>query len=219
MAIPPMITQKHSGNYHGSRISTCIAVKNREGEQQHRADNSRSVHASYSHQSRACATDTAMTISPADPRATKTNGCTAAKKGRSVHFAPPGHRCRIPPAHGVLKCSFSRPQYNASQPTPTFTLNVKFEDRQVTIVHEPIRFRANRLIDLEDNIRRNFPEDTRLRLSTAFEKGYSLILFRRGLVKRVPVQIRGAHSVHPDASFTGFLNSVLEGGTVGVEWH
>jgi hypothetical protein len=219
MAIPPMISQKHSGNYHGSQISPCVAVKNMEGEQQHRADNSRSVHAFYSHQSRACATDLAMTINPADPRPKKTNVCTAAKKGRSVHFGLPGHGCRIRPAHGVLKCSLSGPQYNTSQPTPTFTLNVKFEDRQVTIVHEPIRFHANLLIDFEDNIRRNFPEGTRLRLSAALEKGYSLILFRRGLVKRVPVQIRGGYSVHPDASFTGFLNSVFEGGTVAVEWH
>jgi hypothetical protein len=139
-------------------------------------------------------------------------------KERTVHWAPPRGGCVRTPGGGALKRSVWRPQYNRILKTPTFTLHVMFDHQNHSIAHGPMRFRANRLIEFENNIILNFPESKRLPLRQALENGYSLVLFRRGHVKRVPVPIRGGGAVHPDARFTGFLNTVHEGATIAVQW-
>jgi hypothetical protein len=137
---------------------------------------------------------------------------------RSVHFAL-SSQCvpRLPP-RGILKSSRSEPLYHHNLVTPLFLLYVKFDNVHITIVYNRMRFRANLLLDFEDTIRKQFWDDSRTSLETALAQGYRLIIFTRGFKKRVAVYIRGPRSVHADAAFTGFLNTVRSNASVLLEW-
>jgi hypothetical protein len=127
--------------------------------------------------------------------------------------------CGIPrPCYGTLKVSRYSPRYNNTLLTPRFTLNVTFEDMSMAVSYSPVRFRANLLIEFEGTLCQKFPEKVRSRFGSAMDKGYSLVMFKTGTKKRIPIYIRGPRSIRSDAAFTGFLNTVADGSNVLLEW-
>jgi hypothetical protein len=102
--------------------------------------------------------------------------------------------------------------------TPQLTLRVTFEQVSIAITYRPVRFRANSLLNFEAEMRSHFPEKCRTRFSNKIDAGYCLVIFGTGLKKRVPINIRGPHSVNSNAAFTGVLNTVDDGATVRLEW-
>jgi hypothetical protein len=122
------------------------------------------------------------------------------------------------PVRGVLKPSRRDPLYHQILLTPPFTLHVKFQSVQISIAYTPVKFLAKRLLDFEQTLRTKFPEECQTHLEKALDKGYCLIVFTRGFKKRVPVYVRGPRSVHPEAAFTGFLNTVRDHASVLLEW-
>jgi hypothetical protein len=122
------------------------------------------------------------------------------------------------PLRSILKKRCWDPLYKQMLLTPPFTLHVTFDNVKLAIGYIPTRLRANCLLDFEVKLSRTFPETCRMRMGEALQKGYCLVLFSRGFRKRVPVRIRGPLSVHADAAFTGFLNTVRANGTVLLEW-
>jgi hypothetical protein len=137
---------------------------------------------------------------------------------RAVHWAN-SEQCKpgIQP-RSISKLARYNPLYNEIRLTPAFTLYVKFDNVQRSIHYPPARFLANRLLDFELHLATQFPVDCRDRLRQALQEGYCLIMFSTGFKKRVPVYVRGPRSVHPEAAFTGLLNTVSQHATVLLEW-
>jgi hypothetical protein len=181
----------------------------------------RNAYAPSRHDPGRFATTSCKTIGLTEATATPSRRCEPSDlvtRKRNVHWSLSGAGCPIIPAPTALKRSVWCPTYNSIHLTPTFTVNVRFDNQELAIVYGAMVFRANCLIDFEDKMRRMFPQGNRLPLSKALQKGYALVFFRRGVVKRVPVHIRGVGVVHPQAAFTGFLNSIPDGKTVALQW-
>jgi hypothetical protein len=134
------------------------------------------------------------------------------------------HRERSPesgmprPFSGILKVARYSPRYNNTLLTPQFTLNVTFEDVSFAVSYSPVRFRANLLIEFEGTLCQKFPQKVRSRFGSAMDKGYSLVMFKTGTKKGIPIDIRGPRSTRSDAAFTGFLNTVADGSNVLFAW-
>jgi hypothetical protein len=111
------------------------------------------------------------------------------------------------------------PQYNRNIQTTPFNVQVKFGDDVRIIPFGPVTMAANILFEFENRLVRQVPVNQRKALRMGMENGYAIVFSRKGLKKWTPVHIRGTHILHPNAAFTGFLNSVPEGANVVLEWH
>jgi hypothetical protein len=120
---------------------------------------------------------------------------------------------------GGLRRSLWVPQYNRNIQTSPFNVQVKFGDDVRIIPFGAVTMAANIRFEFENRLVRQFPDNQRKDLRKAMENGYALVFSRKGFKKWTPVHIRGAHILHPNAAFTGFLNSVSEGANVMLEWH
>jgi hypothetical protein len=119
----------------------------------------------------------------------------------------------------VLRPQVYRPVYKHKVQTRPLTVISRFDNATHVVVFEPLRLMANRILEFECRLIAPFPENPGPQRGMALQQGYGILFATGGGVQTwSKAHVHGSSVLFPPAAFMGFINPVMQGCTVTLEW-